>query len=277
MKRVEIVKNFDAIIDFAGVEKFIDTPLKHYSSGMQLRLAFAVAAFLENEILIIDEVLAVGDAEFQKKCMQKMEDINHVGNRTVLFVSHNIAAIQSFCNKCAYLNQGRLIDFAGVKEITSKYIESQKSSVSSSEISKLFKNNKAILSSIKIDSKRKLNEFAFYRSSEIETTFVLSVLKSGKYNLSIHFKTIKNEMICNFFTKVYDLNVGTYNFTLIIPPNFLNDEVYKMDLFIVENASVPIEQVNDIVRFEIIDDSERVWFGKFEGVIRPDIVKFEKY
>lgn len=107
MKRSEIKRNFDAIVDFAGVEKFIETPLKHYSSGMQLRLAFAVSAFLENEILIIDEVLAVGDVEFQKKCMRKMEDVSQSG-RTILFVSHNTSAIQNLCKTCVYLESGRL-------------------------------------------------------------------------------------------------------------------------------------------------------------------------
>src|SRR5690606_28796202 len=107
MRRSEIQKNFDAIVEFAGVEKFIDTPLKHYSSGMQLRLAFAVAAFLENEILIIDEVLAVGDAEFQKKCLGKMQDVSKSG-RTVLFVSHNMSAVMELCRKAILLQQGEL-------------------------------------------------------------------------------------------------------------------------------------------------------------------------
>src|SRR5260221_8724359 len=96
MKRKEIESKFDEIVDFSGVEKFLDTPLKHFSSGMQLRLAFSVAAFLEPEILIIDEVLAVGDAEFQKKCLGKMEDVR-VQGRTILFVSHNMAAVKSLC------------------------------------------------------------------------------------------------------------------------------------------------------------------------------------
>jgi ABC-type polysaccharide/polyol phosphate transport system ATPase subunit len=108
MRKTEILKNFDAIVDFSGVEKFIDTPLKHYSSGMQLRLAFAVAAFLENEILIIDEVLAVGDAEFQKKCMGKMEDVSKSG-RTILFVSHNMSAIQQLCKKDILLDKGKVL------------------------------------------------------------------------------------------------------------------------------------------------------------------------
>lgn len=108
MKRFEIAKNFDAIVDFAGVERFLDEPLKHYSSGMQLRLAFAVAAFLENEILIIDEVLAVGDAEFQKKCMGKMNDVSKSG-RTVLFVSHDFSAIRTICNRGILLDKGQVL------------------------------------------------------------------------------------------------------------------------------------------------------------------------
>ena len=108
MRKSEIVKNFDAIVDFAGVEKFIDTPLKHYSSGMQLRLAFAVAAFLENEILIIDEVLAVGDAEFQKKCMGKMGDVSKSG-RTILFVSHNMGSIAQLCKTGVLLINGESV------------------------------------------------------------------------------------------------------------------------------------------------------------------------
>jgi lipopolysaccharide transport system ATP-binding protein len=122
MKRTEINKNFDAIVDFAGVEKFIDTPLKHYSSGMQLRLAFAVAAFLENEILIIDEVLAVGDAEFQKKCLGKMDEVSKSG-RTVLFVSHNIAILKSLCQKGVVLKQGYTSGLFELDEAINDYQE----------------------------------------------------------------------------------------------------------------------------------------------------------
>src|SRR5262249_30230466 len=97
MKKQEIEQKFDEIVDFAGTEKFLDTPLKHYSSGMQLRLAFSVAAFLEGEILIIDEVLAVGDAEFQKKCLGKMGEVAQAG-RTVLFVTHNLSILSELCS-----------------------------------------------------------------------------------------------------------------------------------------------------------------------------------
>jgi lipopolysaccharide transport system ATP-binding protein len=107
MKRKEIKCKFDEIVDFSGVERFIDTPVKHYSSGMQVRLAFAVAAHLEPEILIVDEVLAVGDAEFQKKCLGKMQDATGQG-RTVLFVSHNMGSIEKLCTKAGCLEQGQL-------------------------------------------------------------------------------------------------------------------------------------------------------------------------
>ena len=121
MKRREIEKKFDEIIDFSGVEKFLDTPLKHYSSGMQLRLAFSVAAFLEPEILVIDEVLAVGDAEFQKKCLSKMQDVSKSG-RTILFVSHNLVAVGNLCTKAILLTQGKLIDKGLSHEIINTYL-----------------------------------------------------------------------------------------------------------------------------------------------------------
>ena len=109
MRRHEIKRKFDEIVDFAGVERYIDTPVKRYSSGMYVRLAFAVAAHLESEILIVDEVLAVGDAEFQKKCLGKMGDVSKGEGRTVLFVSHNMGAIQTLCNKGIVLDNGRLL------------------------------------------------------------------------------------------------------------------------------------------------------------------------
>ncbi len=120
MKKKEIGSKFDEIVDFSGVEKFLDTPLKHYSSGMQLRLAFAVAAFLEPEILIIDEVLAVGDAEFQKKCLGKMEDVSKSG-RTILFVSHNLAAVNNLCKFAILLDKGQLIKRDRVDQVTISY------------------------------------------------------------------------------------------------------------------------------------------------------------
>ncbi len=124
MKKTEIQKNFDAIVDFSEIEKFLDTPLKHYSSGMQLRLAFAVAAFLENEILIIDEVLAVGDAEFQKKCIGKMEDVSKSG-RTILFVSHNMGSLSQLCLTGLVLKKGEIFYKSQIQEAISIYLTDQ--------------------------------------------------------------------------------------------------------------------------------------------------------
>lgn len=120
MSRTEVKRKFDEIVDFAGVEKFLDTPVKRYSSGMYVRLAFAVAAHLEPEILVVDEVLAVGDAEFQKKCLGKMEEVGKEG-RTVLFVSHNMAAMRQLCQKGIFLQEGRIQFFGYTGECIKEY------------------------------------------------------------------------------------------------------------------------------------------------------------
>jgi lipopolysaccharide transport system ATP-binding protein len=121
MSGAEIARKFDEMVDFAGVEKFIDTPVKRYSSGMQVRLAFAVAAHLEPEILVVDEVLAVGDAEFQKKCMRQMSQLSGSG-RTILFVSHNLGAIKQLCRTAVYLRDGRVELSGSVEEVANQYI-----------------------------------------------------------------------------------------------------------------------------------------------------------
>ncbi|NCN25874.1 hypothetical protein COT94_01805 [Candidatus Falkowbacteria bacterium CG10_big_fil_rev_8_21_14_0_10_37_14] len=121
MKKVEIKKHFDEIVEFAGVEKFLDTPVKRYSSGMLVRLGFAVAAHLDSEILIVDEVLAVGDAEFQKKCLGKMDDLSKSGDRTILFVSHDINAVQTICNKGVCLKSGLVMKQGLVNEVAEFY------------------------------------------------------------------------------------------------------------------------------------------------------------
>lgn len=124
MSRAEITRKFDEIVAFAEVERFLDTPVKRYSSGMYVRLAFAVAAHLEPEILIVDEVLAVGDAQFQKKCLGKMQDVALSQGRTVLFVSHNIGAIRQLTKSCIYLEQGRILATGSTADVVSRYVHS---------------------------------------------------------------------------------------------------------------------------------------------------------
>ena len=121
MPKAEIERKFDEIVDFCQLEKFLDTPVKHYSSGMYVRLAFAVAAHLEPEILMVDEVLAVGDARFQKKCLNKMEDISHSG-RTVIFVSHNMSAVTRICQRAILLEEGRVVASGESHDIVSAYL-----------------------------------------------------------------------------------------------------------------------------------------------------------
>ncbi len=122
MKHAEIKRKFDEIVDFSGVESFIDTPLKHYSSGMQMRLAFSVAAHLDSEILLIDEVLAVGDAEFQKKCIGKMDDVSKGDGKSILFVSHNLTALSDLCPKSVLLLNGKILKFEKTTNVINQYL-----------------------------------------------------------------------------------------------------------------------------------------------------------
>lgn len=133
MKRAEIDRNFDEIVAFSEVEKFIDTPVKHYSSGMYLRLAFAVAAHLEPEILLVDEVLAVGDAEFQKKCLGKMQDVAKEG-RTVLFVSHNLAAVRNLCSRGILLQNGTVLEDADASKTIDTYLNKMQQKASEEDL-----------------------------------------------------------------------------------------------------------------------------------------------
>ena len=134
MTKKEIRKKFDEIVDFSGVERYIDTPVKRYSSGMYVRLAFAVSAHLESEILIVDEVLAVGDAEFQKKCLGKMKDVSGKDGRTVLFVSHNMAAIENLCEKGIVLHNGRVHCIAEARQSIQSYLRLNENHATSTEL-----------------------------------------------------------------------------------------------------------------------------------------------
>ena len=140
MSKTEITKNFDEIVAFAEVEKFLDTPVKRYSSGMYVRLAFAIAAHLKSEILIVDEVLAVGDAQFQNKCLGKMNEVSTQG-RTVLFVSHNMGTISKLCDKCILLNKGNTIRAGAALEVIDYYLEESKSQIEKVERDNSFSGN----------------------------------------------------------------------------------------------------------------------------------------
>jgi lipopolysaccharide transport system ATP-binding protein len=184
MRKREIDRKLDEIIDFSGVERYIDTPVKRYSSGMYVRLAFAVAAHLESEILIVDEVLAVGDAEFQKKCLGKMGEVSKGEGRTVLFVSHNIAAVENLCSKGILLNQGNSVLNSNVHSVLELYRENLKHQIKDVKISQIKErsgNQRVIIHDITVTS---LNNDKIYTFDEIEI----------KLNLKTDF-AIRNEKI----------------------------------------------------------------------------------
>jgi lipopolysaccharide transport system ATP-binding protein len=176
MRKKEISKRFDAIVDFSGVEKFLDTPLKRYSSGMQLRLAFAVAAHLDPEILVIDEVLAVGDAEFQKKCLGKMNAISHEDGKTVLFVSHQMGTIMQLCTKAILLDKGNIEAIGNTTEVIQKYISHKNDAIG----------NVYQLEEGKIQ-KNRINFFTKVYTSTINGDYSADFNFDEKIRLELHF------------------------------------------------------------------------------------------
>lgn len=176
MRKKEITRKLDEIIDFSGVERYIDTPVKRYSSGMYVRLAFAVAAHLESEILIVDEVLAVGDAEFQKKCLGKMGDISKGEGRTVLFVSHNMAAVQSLCTKGIVLQNG-IVNFAGnVNDSISSYLKGNQQNIYLNDILDRTGNKKVRFEKVDFFGQNQLQKV----TTGLEMNFIFKVINSNK-------------------------------------------------------------------------------------------------
>lgn len=263
MRKWEIDKHFDEIVDFSGVEKFLDTPLKRYSSGMQLRLAFAVAAHLEPEILIIDEVLAVGDAEFQKKCLGKMDEVTKSG-RTVLFVSHDMGTISKLCGKSILLSNGILVDYQDTEKIINQY----KNSYEISHSFELRFNSFAKISSLytKDDNGNIKSQFSNNENIIIEFSFDYLHIAKGATILI----TVKNQNQTVIFS---DENEPQQKFRLKINKNFLVQGLYYID-FTIHNP--PTEQYlknENAISFEIIDvDSKFIIYNNYNynyGVVFP--------
>lgn len=281
MTRKEVKAKFDEIVAFSGVEKFIDTPVKHYSSGMYVRLAFAVAAHLEPEILIIDEVLAVGDAEFQKKCMGKMKEVAGQG-RTVIFVSHNINAIQNLCEKGIFLADGVIISCDNIDAVITKYLNSfsnQNYSI------KLNENNKSILSNdlveisecyLKNESNTSDEIFNINKETKLVIKYRPKVL-GLKLNLSISVYSENEDYILAspsntdkiWFSKEH--NLSEYTAICRIPPFLLNENTYIFSILIIRDGKDVILHADKILKVEYIDDGafRDNFFGKWSGFIRP--------
>lgn len=282
LKRTEITKQLDAIIDFSGVERFIDTPLKHYSSGMQLRLAFSVAAHLEPEILMIDEVLAVGDLEFQKKCLGKMEEVSKNYGRTVLFVSHNMNYIQSLCTKGILLEQGR-VEIAGkIDDVVNAYLVKamQKSFQVNWDKNKPGDEVCSLLSLRMIDKAGNARE-SFKTNESIGIEMKYEVTRPGFVLWLGH--NIHNLEGINIFdthsvnTEYYNKPHETGNFVAIawIPPNILNTGNFIISSAIFNHLKKNIHfHEKDILMFNVFDALDEITSrgmspGEFPGIIRP--------
>ena len=247
MRREEITSKFDEIIDFAEIENFIDTPVKHYSSGMYTRLAFAVAANLEPEVLIVDEVLAVGDAEFQKKCLGKMKNVSQQG-RTVLFVSHNIGVIRQLCQKGIYLSSGEVAFCGDIEETTACYLTS-----SAAESSAYVKPESNVAKDVEFQriSMRdsEFNEsYLFNTESPIFLDFEININRLPA-NSSVFLMILNQERmpICAFES------IGLKDrMTLKIEPHFLVRGQYSIHTFI----HVPRQQQFDVVYDKLTFDVE---------------------
>ncbi len=274
MSRKEVKSKFDEIVGFSGIGKFLDTPVKRYSSGMYVRLAFAVAAHLEPEILIIDEVLAVGDAEFQKKCLGKMDEVAK-GGRTVLFVSHNMGAIDSLCNKGILLKNGNLLFNGNAEDTISKYTFENKSIAAEKKWDTLkpaFQDESVKLLKIGITNSKVLKV-----NNEIELELDYQIIKSGiKPIPNIHIFTSTGQKLFVSVNPNHEIpkDPGNYKSILKIPSNFFNEGSYKVGVALstLEPLIVHAYDYNAFT-FDVIDDLDSItrnnYKGKFDGMIRP--------
>lgn len=276
MTKHEITTKFDEIVAFSGVEKYIDTPVKRYSSGMYVRLAFAVAAHLEPEILIVDEVLAVGDAEFQKKCIGKMKDVASEG-RTVLFVSHNMEAIKNLCSRALLLDHGTIISEGTPEQVIESYLKNRnqtdwgKSYSEKEALGNEFTKLKSIsLKPIRDDQK---SIITVKSSIHIEISF-WNYVESLVANLSLHLYAATGECVFNVITQLPPptLNVGIHHASCMIPKELLNTGVFYLSFMLVKDTSVPLFQFEDVLTFEVEEERETTnWHGRFPGFVRPNI------
>ncbi len=260
MSRAEINKKIDEIVVFSGVERYIDTPVKRYSSGMTVRLGFSIAAHLEPDILVVDEVLAVGDAEFQKKAIGKMQDVSKGGERTVLFVSHNMSAIRNLCNTGVFLNNGAVEYVGSANDAISEYLHSNKTSVkyvNNDTIKDLFfkrievKNNSHESNSLDFTSEQDVSiEIDIDAQIKIDYTFkvIIRVLNQDKYPL---------------FASETPLSPGKDNYLLTIPKHTLTKGRYSLSCILYKPAIAQYDVVEDCCPFSIVSNTDE--FSHLEG------------
>lgn len=275
MTKKEIASKLDEIIEFSGCERYIDTPVKRYSSGMTVRLAFAVAAFLEPEILVIDEVLAVGDAEFQKKAIGKMQDISKGEGRTVLFVSHNMAAVETLCTRVISMQNGSICGDGNPTKVISEYLQS--SSFSEREISFDSIHDAEGNENIRILYAAVENASASNKKDVIDVTSdidfrmkIVNQTNQERISIGYDLRTIKGDIVFGSGGK-FDCNIGKIiEISCRIPASFLNDDVYQIHVYFHTDAMSILYSDEELLTFEIKDiKRESGYLGKINGVVRP--------
>ncbi len=267
MKKKEIQQQFDEIIDFAGIEKFLDTQLKHYSSGMQLRLAFAVAAFLNPEIMIIDEVLAVGDADFQKKCIGKMEGVTRSG-RTILFVSHQMGLVNQLCSRALLMSKGEILVSDSTDIVTSKYLsfDYQESENVFTHDPKLTANKEMYIEHVStVDGEHKPSS-VFGFNQEIRISFVL--VSNNKVSDEILSVALQDKYGNRIFTihKPLDQLARHENRirgSMLIPKEFIAPNIYSFHFAIVRSDGKVFDIHEGQCRFRVADTGTP--FSQYEG------------
>ena len=283
LKRVEINNQLDAIIDFSGVEKFIDTPLKHFSSGMQMRLAFSVAAHLESEILLIDEVLAVGDAEFQKKCLGKMEEVSSKEGRTILFVSHNMDSLRKFCTTTILLDKGEIIKKGTTAKIITEYVSSHLATKAEQrwENGILSENKSLKLCAAFLHNENNEIISLFDTTEKIGITIEYEVLLENiQFTHGLNVYNQENVNIFNSHDVVSKLRSekrgkGNYKATAWIPGHLLTEGIFTVSvaLFLPNPLDILIH-LHEALSFEIYTDFNKPsargdYVNEFPGIVRP--------
>jgi lipopolysaccharide transport system ATP-binding protein len=275
MKKKEIDRKFDEIIEFSGVSRFLDTPVKRYSSGMYVRLAFAVAAHLDPEILVIDEVLAVGDAEFQQKCMAKIKSISKEEGKTILFVSHNIQTIRNVCNRAMVLDKGKIIAFGETEPVLSSYVKLSRDQFLGTNYS--LQNDMPGNDHIRVRRVELIPKYLNqYRVIDIRTElsiqfeFIYQAAEAGDLMVILQVFSNAGELIFELASPNYSFQNGIVKGESGIPGNFLNDGLYYISLAFVRNSSVRLFYLESCLSFDVEDykDSGSL-YGKWAGIIRP--------
>lgn len=276
MRRHEITRKFDEIVAFSGVERYIDTPVKRYSSGMYVRLAFAVAAHLESEILIVDEVLAVGDAEFQKKCLGKMGEVSQGQGRTVLFVSHNMTAVETLCNKAIFLHQGRIGNTGSPDEMIKYYLEystNEQRKIQYDSVDEADGNEYIRILYASVENASTASTDALIDvTSEIDIHFkIVNLTKEKVISVGFDLKTLKGDTLFGTGSFVESEPGKVTDIKCRIPGNFLNDELYQIHYYF-HTQAMSMLYANDLLVFEVKDiERNSGYLGKISGLIRPKL------